>query len=52
MLLVFSDLDGTILDERTYSLVQSLPGLALLSERGIRHVLIFDKPFDDMTFNR
>lgn len=49
MLLVFSDLDGTILDERTYSFEQSLPGIALLRERGIPLVLASSKTFDEMT---
>jgi mannosyl-3-phosphoglycerate phosphatase len=49
MLIVFSDLDGTILDERTYSFEQSLPGLAILRERGIPLVLASSKTFDEMT---
>jgi len=52
MFLVFSGLDGTILDERTYSFRQSLPGIALLRERIIPLVLSSTNPFEEMTIYR
>jgi mannosyl-3-phosphoglycerate phosphatase len=42
-LLVFSDLDGTLLDHDTYSFETARPALAELKERGIPLVLATSK---------
>lgn len=45
---VFSDLDGTLLDFRTYSYRESLTGISLLKEQGIPLVLVSSKTFAEM----
>ncbi len=48
MLVVFTDLDGTLLDHDTYSYGESLPGIALLREHGAPLVLVSSKTFDEI----
>jgi mannosyl-3-phosphoglycerate phosphatase len=48
MKLLFSDLDGTILDFHTYSFEKSLPGISLCREHGIPLILVSSKTFDEM----
>ncbi len=48
MLILFSDLDGTILDDHTYSFDRSLPGIALLRSWNVPVVLASSKTFDEM----
>ena len=48
MLLVFSDLDGTILDSETYSPAEARPGLLLLQRENITLVPASSKTFDEM----
>ncbi|HQP47250.1 MAG TPA: HAD-IIB family hydrolase, partial [Spirochaetota bacterium] len=48
MKLLFSDLDGTILDFHTYSCEKSLPGISLCREHGIPLILVSSKTFDEM----
>jgi len=43
MLVVFTDLDGTLLDEETYSWEAAEPALAMLRERGIPWVMVTSK---------
>jgi mannosyl-3-phosphoglycerate phosphatase len=43
MLVVFTDLDGTLLDEETYSWKAAEPALVLLRERGIPWVIVTSK---------
>lgn len=43
MLVVFTDLDGTLLDEETYSWEAAEPALAILRERGIPWVMVTSK---------
>ncbi len=46
--LVFSDLDGTLLEHFSYSFVPALPGLALLKEKGIPLILCSSKTRSEM----
>ncbi|HDP80781.1 MAG TPA: HAD-IIB family hydrolase, partial [Spirochaetes bacterium] len=46
--LVFSDLDGTLLDHYTYSYGASLPGMALLKANRVPLVLVSSKTFPEM----
>ncbi len=46
--IVFSDLDGTLLDFHTYGYRESLPGISLLKEQGIPLVLVSSKTFTEM----
>jgi mannosyl-3-phosphoglycerate phosphatase len=46
--IVFSDLDGTLLDHHTYRYDESLKGIAILRERGIPLVLVSSKTFPEM----
>lgn len=48
MKLLFSDLDGTILDFHTYSCEKSLQGISLCKEQGIPLILVSSKTFDEM----
>ena len=48
MYLVFSDLDGTLLDHNTYSYEESLAGIGLLKEQGCPLVLVSSKTFEEM----
>lgn len=43
-ILVFTDLDGTLLDSRTYSFKPARPALRLLRERGIPLIICTSKP--------
>ncbi len=47
--LVFSDLDGTLLDHTDYSYTASLRGISILRERGIPLVLVSSKTCAEMT---
>lgn len=42
-MIIFSDLDGTLLDRDTYSYAQAVPAMAHLRERGIPLVLVTSK---------
>jgi mannosyl-3-phosphoglycerate phosphatase len=46
--LVFTDLDGTLLDSRTYSYAASLRGIELLRSRGAELVLVSSKTLPEM----
>ncbi|HMB19618.1 MAG TPA: HAD-IIB family hydrolase [Spirochaetota bacterium] len=46
--IVFSDMDGTLLDHYTYSYQLSKPGIALLKEKGYPLVLVSSKTFPEM----
>jgi len=46
--LVASDLDGTLLDERSYSFAAARPALATLAERGVPLVLVSSKTRAEM----
>jgi len=46
--IVFSDIDGTLLDHYTYSYQLSKPGIALLKEKGYPLVLVSSKTFPEM----
>jgi mannosyl-3-phosphoglycerate phosphatase len=46
--IVFSDLDGTLLDHHTYRYDESLRGIAILRERGVPLVLVSSKTFPEM----
>ncbi len=46
--IVFTDLDGTLLDHHTYSWEAARPGLDILRERNIPLVLVSSKTFDEM----
>jgi mannosyl-3-phosphoglycerate phosphatase family protein len=48
VLVVFSDLDGTILDSETYGCDKSRPGIELLKTRGVPLVLVSSKTFFEM----
>jgi mannosyl-3-phosphoglycerate phosphatase len=48
MMLIFSDIDGTLLDYETWSYRDALPGLELLKRRGIPLVLVSSKTFGEM----
>jgi len=49
-LVVFTDLDATLLDHNTYSFEPALPALAFLKERGIPVILVSSKTFAEMRF--
>jgi mannosyl-3-phosphoglycerate phosphatase len=51
-LIVFSDLDHTLLDSRDYSHARAAPGLALLNERKIPLVLCTSKTRSEVEFHR
>ena len=51
-LIVFSDLDHTLLDGRDYSHARAAPGLALLNERKIPLVLCTSKTRPEVEFHR
>jgi mannosyl-3-phosphoglycerate phosphatase len=46
--IVFSDLDGTILDHITYSFDEALEGISLLKKKGIPLVPVSAKTFEEM----
>ncbi len=46
--LVFTDLDGTLLDSRTYSYAASLRGIEILRSRGAKLVLVSSKTLPEM----
>jgi mannosyl-3-phosphoglycerate phosphatase len=48
MYVVFSDLDGTLLDHHTYSYDLARDGMALLKEKGVPLVLVSSKTFEEM----
>ena len=48
MLLIFSDLDATLLDHNTYSFQEALPALQLIRKRKIPLILSSSKPYDEM----
>lgn len=48
MLVVFTDLDGTLLDHDTYSHAQAGEALALLGEKGVPLVMVSSKTFPEM----
>ena len=48
MYIVFTDLDGTLLDHQSYSYGESLPGIELLRKKGYPLVLVSSKTFDEM----
>ena len=48
MLLIFSDLDATLLDHNTYSFQEALPALQLIRERKIPLILSSSKTYDEM----
>ena len=48
MIVVFSDLDGTLLDHSTYSYEESMPGVNMLKEKSIPLVLVSSKTYDEM----
>ncbi|HPR49405.1 MAG TPA: HAD hydrolase family protein, partial [Spirochaetota bacterium] len=48
MLIVLSDLDGTLLDHDTYSYDESLPGISMLREKRVPLVLVSSKTYDEM----
>src|SRR5690606_30108664 len=48
MIVVFSDLDGTLLDHKSYSFEPARPALALLSARGIPLILASSKTEAEM----
>lgn len=48
MFIVFSDLDGTLLDHNTYSYEAALHGLSLLREHGSMLILASSKTFEEM----
>ena len=51
-LIVFSDLDQTLLDGRNYSHAKALPGLALLEDQDIPLVLCTSKTRPEVEFHR
>lgn len=51
-LIVFSDLDQTLLDSRDYSYAEAVPGLALLDKRDIPLVLCTSKTRPEVEFHR
>ena len=52
MIVVFSDLDGTLLDRQTYSLEGALPAVEKLRELNAPLVLVTSKTFDEVLFWR
>ncbi len=48
MLIVFSDLDGTILDHDTYSFEDSMEGISLLKKEDAPLILVSSKTFTEM----
>ncbi len=48
MVVVFSDIDGTLIDHFTYSHAQSMPGVSMLKERGYPLVLVSSKTFPEI----
>jgi mannosyl-3-phosphoglycerate phosphatase len=52
MIVVFSDLDGTLLDRQTYSLEGALPAVERLRELNAPLVLVTSKTFDEVLFWR
>ena len=48
MLIVLSDLDGTLLDHDTYSYDESLQGISMLREKQVPLVLVSSKTYDEM----
>lgn len=52
MIVVFSDLDGTLLDRQTYSFQDALPAVKKLQELGAPLVLVTSKTFDEVLFWR
>jgi len=47
-LLVFSDLDGTLLDHHTYSYEESLEGISFLKQKNIPLILVSSKTYPEM----
>jgi mannosyl-3-phosphoglycerate phosphatase len=52
MIVVFSDLDGTLLDRQTYSFEGALPAVEKLRELNAPLVLVTSKTFDEVLFWR
>ncbi|HRZ25658.1 MAG TPA: HAD hydrolase family protein [Spirochaetota bacterium] len=48
MIILFSDLDGTLLDHDTYSYASALPGIILLAKERIPLIMVSSKTFDEM----
>ncbi len=48
MLLIFSDLDATLLDHETYSFKEALPALSLIKKRKIPLILSSSKTYQEM----
>ena len=48
MLLIFSDLDATLLDHNTYSFQEALPAIQLIRKRKIPLILSSSKTYDEM----
>jgi len=48
MLLIFSDLDATLLDHNTYSFQEALPALQLIRKRKIPLILSSSKTYNEM----
>lgn len=48
MYIVFTDIDGTLLDHNTYSYEKSLPGISILKEKNVPLVMVSSKTFDEM----
>ena len=48
MLLIFSDLDATLLDHNTYSFQEALPALQLIRKKKIPLILSSSKTYDEM----
>ena len=48
MLLIFSDLDATLLDHNTYSFKEAVPALKLIKKREIPLILSSSKTYEEM----
>ncbi len=48
MKVLFSDLDGTILDHHTYSYSESVEGINILKDQNVPLVLVSSKTFPEM----
>jgi len=52
MLLIFSDLDATLLDHNTYSFEEALPALQLIKQKKIPLILSSSKTYQEMIYIR
>ena len=52
MLLIFSDLDATLLDHNTYSFKEALPALQLIKQKKIPLILSSSKTYQEMIYIR